>query len=613
MTLLSFRLLEVDLTSGDWRASAIPASEVEAFLGGASLAARVLLPELDSSVEPLDPGAPLLIMTGPLTGTAGPSVGRFVVAGRSPATGLWGESNVGGFFGPELRASGWDAVLIRGRAATPVYLLLRAGGVEVRSASHLWGQTDTHATQTRLKAELGDAQSRVLCIGEAGERLLPFALVLCDHGRVGGRTGMGALMGSKNLKAIVARGSEPIPVIDPGGFARIRGEANRALRGDNVSRSLREFGTASAADYLDYLGGMPKQYFTRGILEGAEAITGATVAETILSGVSTCHGCVIACGRRVRLEDGAERKGPEYETMVGFGPNLGIVDLAAVSRLGELCDRYGVDTISMSNVIGLAIHLAEIGRLSAADADGLNLAWGDPAVAEALVHRTVRREGLGAWLAEGARSLAARCGAPDVAAEVKNLEVAYHDPRALDGMGLVYATSPRGACHNQSDYFMVEIGQTMEEIGIEMFSRQGGAEKAENVARHQDWRTLGNALVLCHLANVPTSTVVELVNAAVGTSCDLGALLKCGERGWTLKRLVNLRLGLKPGDDRLPGHLLRPVSDGGAANYIPPIEAMLDAYYQVRDWDRGTGWPSAGKLRELGLDGLASEPSPKVA
>lgn len=613
MTVLSFRLLDVDLTLGTWHTRAISAEAVEAFLGGATLAARVLLPELIPSLDPLDSAAPLLVMTGPLTGTAGPSVGRFVVAGRSPATGLWGESNVGGFFGPELRASGWDAVMIRGRAATPVYLILRDEGVEVRSASHLWGQADTYETQARLRDELGDAHARVLCIGEAGERLLPFALVMCDHGRVGGRTGMGALMGSKNLKALVARGSEPIPLSDPARFARLRSEANRTLRGENTSRSLRDFGTASAADYFDYLGAMPKRYFTKGILKGSDALTGATVAETILSGVSTCHGCVIACGRKVRLADGAERKGPEYETMVGFGPNLGIIDLAAVTRLGEWCDRYGVDSISMSNVIGLAIHLAEIGCLTGPEANGLDLVWGNPSTAEALIHRTVRREGLGAWLAEGARSLAARCGVPDMAAEVKNLEVAYHDPRALDGMALVYATSPRGACHNQSDYFMVEIGQSIEEIGIDMLARQAGAEKAANVARHQDWRTLGNALVLCHLANVAPSTVVDLVNAAVGTDFDLRGLLQSGERGWTLKRMVNLRLGLQPGEDRLPGHLLRPLPDGGATDYVPPIEPMLDAYYQVRGWDRRTGWPNAEKLREVGLEGLAADPPPVVA
>lgn len=608
MSVLSFRLMEIDLTDGNWVAREIPGAPVESYLGGASLAARILLSELDPRRDPLHPAAPLLIMTGPLTGTAGPSVGRFVVCAQSPATGLWGESNVGGSFGAELRMSQWDGLLIRGRSPEPVYLMVADGVPQLRSAASLWGKTDTYETQARIREELGDPLVRVLAIGEAGEQQIPFGLVLCDHGRVGGRTGMGAVMGSKNLKAVATRGRAPIPVAVSDRFARLRSEANRALRDDTVSRSLRLYGTSSGSDYFDYLGSMPKRYFTRGELPGADQVSGTTVAETILSGVSTCHGCVIACGRKVRLGDGLERKGAEYETLVGFGPNLEILDLSAIHRLGELCDRYGVDTISMSNIVALAIHLADLGLLSPEETDGLSLRWGDPAVAEALIHRTVHREGVGAWLAEGARSLAARLGVPETAAEVKGLEVAYHDPRALDGMALVYATSPRGACHNQSDYFMVEIGQTIEELGIGMIGRQAGAEKAANVARHQDWRTVGNALVLCQLANVPVFTTLDLVNAALGTAFELPELMQAGERGWNVKRLVNLRLGLRPSDDRLPAHLLQPLPEGGAADYVPPVSEMLARYYQVRGWDPASGWPLPEKLHEIGISDLADHP-----
>jgi len=599
MTPIEFRLLEVDLGDGSWAAHSVPSSLVGSFLGGASLAARLLAPELTDQLDPGAPQAPLLFLTGPLTGTSGPSVGRFVICGKSPATKMWAESNAGGFFGPEMRASGWDGVLVRGRAPEPVYLYLHEGDVEVRPAAHLWGKTDTYETQARLREELGDPLTRVACIGQGGESGIPFALILCDHGRVAGRTGMGALMGSKNLKAVAVRGHREIPLADPARFHALRSQANRDLRQDTVTLSLRSSGSASAADYFNYLGSMPKRYFTRGELAGSSVISGAHMAETILAGVSTCHGCVIACGRKVRLDDGATRKGPEYETMVGFGPNLEILDLAAITRLGELCDRYGLDTISMSNVIGLAIHLRQEGFLQ--DSEGLNLEWGDPAIVEALIHRTVRRQGLGAWLAEGARALAARCGVPDSAAQVKGLEVAYHDPRAVDGMALVYATSPRGACHNQSDYFMVEIGQTVEEVGIGLFGRQDGALKAANVARHQDWRTVGNALVLCQFANVPPRVIADLVSAALGEAFDLDRIMLAGERGWQMKRLVNLRLGLTPRDDRLPGHLRRVLLDGGAAGYAIPLEEMLQAYYAARAWDPGDGRPSADRLLDLGL------------
>jgi aldehyde:ferredoxin oxidoreductase len=606
MNPISFRLLEVDLDTGSWQGRAIESGLVHEFLGGASLAARVLYRDLVPSLDPLSPEAPLLFMTGPLTGTAGPSVGRFVICARSPATGFWAESNAGGFFGPELRRTGWDGLLIRGRSPEPVYLWIGEDQVELRPAGHLWGTADTYQTQEQLRAELADPLVRVACIGAGGEARIPFALVLCDHGRVAGRTGMGAVMGSKNLKAVAVRGRREIPLADPDRFRAVRSQANRELKDDTMTLGLRTAGSASAADYFDYLGSMPKRYFTRGELPGASVISGAHVAETILSGVSTCHGCVIACGRKVRLDDNQTRKGPEYETMVGFGPNLEILDLAAITRLGELCDRYGLDSISMSNVIGLAFLLQQEGRLSLVECEGLELKWGDPEPVEELIHRTARRQGIGAWLAEGARSLALRCGAPETAAQVKGLEVPYHDPRAVDGMAIVYATSPRGACHNQSDYFMVEIGQTVDEAGVTLFGRQAGAVKAANVARHQDWRTVGNALVLCQFANVPPATVVDLVNAAIGSNYDLEGLLRAGERGWQLKRIVNLRLGLLPSDDRLPGLLRRLLPDGGAAGYDIPIDEMLGTYYAARDWDPQTGRPGQERLQRLGLGDAAA-------
>jgi aldehyde:ferredoxin oxidoreductase len=613
MSSISFRLLEVDLTTGVWQGRTIPGDLLGDFLGGASLAARLLYRDLTTELDPLAPEAPLLFLTGPLTGTAGPSVGRFVICGKSPATGLWAESNAGGFFGPELRFAGWDGLLIRGRSPGPAYLWISEELVEIRPADHLWGKADTYATQAQLRAELGDPLVRVACIGAGGEARIPFALVLCDHGRVAGRTGMGALMGSKNLKAVAVRGRSPLPLADPSRFHELRSRANRDLRDDTVTLSLRAAGSASAGDYFDYLGSMPKRYFTRGDLPGASIVSGANVADTILAGVSTCHGCVIACGRKVRLEDGPTRKGPEYETMVGFGPNLEILDLGAITRLGELCDRYGLDSISMSNVIGLAFLLKQEGRLPPQEVDGLNLEWGNSRAVEELIHRTASRQGIGGWLAEGARSLGRRLGVPEMAAEVKGLEVAYHDPRGVDGMALVYATSPRGACHNQSDYFMVEIGQTIEDVGVTLFERQAGAVKAANVARHQDWRTLGNSLVLCQFANVPPPTVVALTNAAVGTDYGLDGLLEAGERGWQMKRLVNLRLGLRPGDDCLPGLLRRPLPDGGAAGYDVPFDEMLHAYYAVREWDEETGRPSDGMLERLGLADEVNLESPAAA
>ncbi|HET7010097.1 MAG TPA: aldehyde ferredoxin oxidoreductase family protein [Anaerolineales bacterium] len=601
------RILTVDLGDGHTGVLEVSPEDARDYIGGASLAARLLYPFLLPTLDPLEASAPLVFLTGPLTGSAGPAVGRFVVCARSPATGLWGESNAGGFLGPELRAAGWDGIWITGRANAPAYLWISANRVEIRPAGHLWGKADTYETQSMIREEAGDRLVRVGAIGLAGEQRLPFAAILCDHGRLAGRTGMGAVMGSKNLKAVAVRGRGAVPLADPRLFGRLRSKANVALASDTVSLALRTAGSASGADIFDYWGMMPKRYFTRGLSPTSPVTSGANMADTILSGVSTCHACVIACGRKVRLEDGVERKGPEYETMAGFGPNLEIGDLAAIVRLGEWCDRYGMDSISVSNTLGLAYYLFQEGRLTDRDTDGLKLAWGDAGVAETLVHQTARRQGLGAFLAEGARALAERFGAPDAAAQVNGLEMPYYDPRGASGMALVFSTSPRGACHNQSDYHMVEIGQVHEELGIKLLSRQAGGEKARNVALHQDWRTIGNALVLCHFANPDPSDIAALLSHATGFDYSLGDLMKLGRRAWTLKRVINSRLGLTPKDERIPGHFLRPLEDGPTAGFVPDYEELTRAYYEERGWDARTGRPWPATLRDLGLADLVAE------
>jgi aldehyde:ferredoxin oxidoreductase len=370
---------------------------------------------------------------------------------------------------------------------------------------------------------------------------------------------------------------------------------------------MRQLGTSSGSDYFDYLAEMPKRYFSRGELPGVDQVSGATMAETILSGVSTCHGCVIACGRVVKLEDGVKRKGPEYESILGFGPNLEILDLRKITHLSELCDRYGLDTISMSNTIGLAFKLFELGIISGEDTGGLTLEWGDPDMVEALIHQTISGEGLGPHLSRGARKLAEYFGADDQAVQGNGLEIAYHDPRGSSGMAVVYASSPRGACHNQSDYFMVDIGASIDEIGVTMENRLGGGEKADSIARHQDWRTVGNALVMCQFANVPTQEVVELLSLATGFDYSLEEVMLAGERGWNMKRCFNLKMGLHASDDRLPPPLLQPYEDGAANGYAPPFAEMMAAYYRVRDWDPTSGAPSRVKLAALGLDGIVVE------
>lgn len=579
----------------------IPADWERDYLGAASLAARILYEYLTPDLAPLSPEAPLLFLTGPLTGTAGPAVGRFVICARSPLTRLWGESNCGGFWGPELRKAGFDGLQVTGRAAEPVYLWIQDGEVEIRNASHLWG-LETYQTQEAIAREVGRRNPRVAVIGPAGEAQIPISVILTDHGRVAGRTGMGAVMGSKNLKGVAVKGSGKVPVASPE-YATTRSRANRELKEDNFTAVAQELGTAGGADYFDYLGDMPKKYFRTGVFEGVYNITGATMSETILKGIKACHGCVIACGRVVQLSEvDPQQKGPEYETIVGFGPNLGIDDLAFITRANDWCDRYGLDTISLSNTLGFAFALFEDGLITEKDTDGLVLVWGDTGVVESLIHKTARQDGFGSVLAGGARSLGRTYNAEKLAVQVNGLEIAYHDPRGASGMALIYATSPRGACHNQSDYYFADLlGYIETSLGMEYYERHAGVEKVKNIVIHQNWRTVFNALVMCLLANVPPSRIKDLINAATGREYTLPDLLEVGDRAWNLKRVINNRLGLTRANDILPKALLEPFKDGGAAGYQIPFDEMIRAYYEIRGWEPDTGFPSIEKLTKLGL------------
>jgi aldehyde:ferredoxin oxidoreductase len=600
-------VLKVDLTTGKTEEYRIPETWEKDFLGGASLAARLLYDSLLPHLDARSPEAPLLFMNGPLTGTAGPTVGRFVICGKGPATGLWAESHIGGFWGPELRLAGYDGLWITGKSREPVYLWINEGRLEVRKAAHLWGK-DTYETQTLVKEEVGRKSAHVAVIGQAGERGVLYAGIFCDHGRTAGRTGLGTVMGTKNLKAVAVYGKKgTLPLARSGLYTNLRSASNRALKQDNQTKVMHELGTASAANYSEYLGAMPSRYFHQGSFENVDNVSGSKMSESILSGTSACQACVIACGRVVTLDDGARRKGPEYETVVSFGPNLLVDDLAAITRLGELCDRYGMDTISAGNTIGLAFYLYEQGVITLKDTGGLALKWGDIEVIEELIHLTARREGIGEVLAHGSRFLGRYFGREEEAVQVNGLEVAYHDPRGVSGMALSYATSPRGACHNQSDYFLVDWGNTNEEAGIGYFSRHAGEEKAANVARHQDWRTVNNSLVMCIFANVLPNTQAELINAACGLNWDVKELMRCGERGWNLKRAINHRLGLTRKNDKLPKALLEAYQEGGSAGYVVPFDEMIRAYYGARGWDPGTGQPTRKKLVELGLGDIVKD------
>ncbi|MBK7452675.1 MAG: hypothetical protein IPJ46_02865 [Anaerolineales bacterium] len=418
-------ILKINLTTGTTEEYVIPKEWERDFLGGASLAARILYPYLTKELDPLSPESPLLFINGPLTGTSGPTTGRFVICGKSPATQLWAESNIGGFWGPELRKAGYDGLWVTGKSNSPVYLWVEEGRLEVRNAASVWGK-DVYQTQELIKEDVGVKGARVAVIGQAGERGVLYSSICCDHGRMAGRTGLGAIMGSKNLKAIAVYGKKKIEVADEERYFALRSEANRTLKQDNQARIVHELGSASAANFAEYLGQMPAKYYHQGSFANVDNISGSKMSESILA-------------------------------------------------------------------------LYEMGKLTKQDTGGIELTWGNFMAVRQLIHMIARREGLGELFSRGSRQFGAAFGAEDEAVQVNGLEVAYHDPRGVSGMALAYATSPRGACHNQSDYFMVDWGNTQENIGITYFDRHAQAEKAANVARHQNWRTFFNSFRDVHL------------------------------------------------------------------------------------------------------------------
>ena len=599
-------LLLVDLTTQAIDRKEIPSEWLVDFIGGSGLGVRILWDFLRPDLDPLAPENPLLWINGPLTGTAGPTTGRFTICGRSPQTGLWGESNIGGFVGPELRFAGYYGVFITGRSPKPVYIWIHNEKVELRNADHLWGKTDIYETQRVIRAEIGETQAKVASIGLAGENGVAFSGIFSDHGRTAARTGMGTLMGSKNLKALAVRGTGKISIENPEVYKKLRVEANKNLLQENLTSVFKATGTSGSAEYFQILGDMPQKYWTAPSFEGVSQISGGQMAETILVGTAACQGCVISCGRVVSVEDGpyatkGNVKGPEYETLCSFGSQLLVEDLAQITALGNLCDRLGMDTISAGNTIALAYLLFERGMITKNDTGGLELNWGDATPCFQLLEQMARKEGFGVFLAEGSKALAKRFGDEDLAVQINGLDVAMHDPRAFSGQALAYVTSPRGGCHNQGDYFMIELGGSMDALGLPMTDRFEDLGKAHLVARHQYWRTICNSLVYCFFAVVDPSMILNLFRTATGLDWTLEELILAGERSWNLKRMYNCRLGLTPKTEKLPKLLLRSLPDGGQMGHVPEIEAMLDEYYQACGWDRLSGKPLPEKLRSLNL------------
>ena len=604
------KLLVVDLTRGELKDEPLDQATAHDFVGGAGYAARYLYDELKPGTDPLGPDNTLVFMTGPLVGTRAPSCGRHEVCALSPLTGIWGESSSGGFWGAELRFAGYDGIVVRGQSERPVWLSIVEGQRPVlRDASGLWG-LDTYDTQARVREELGDAKARVASIGPAGENLVLYAAIMNDHGRAAGRTGMGTVMGSKKLKAIAVRGRQRVGLAHQEAFHEAARRAVEIVKEDITTQVFHQMGTANAVDLLYMWGSLPIKYWTGHDFDECTLLSGVTMAETILTRAVPCFGCLVACGREVTLKAtqyGVEVvDGPEYETIAMFGSSLLVSDLRGIAYANHLCNRYGLDTITTGASIGLAYLLYERGILTSDDTGGLPLRWGDIETAQTLIEMIARRQGFGDVLAEGTKRMAVRYGAEDLAVQVNGLELPGHDPRAFSGMGVEYATSPRGACHQQGDMYMVDMGLTIEEAGIVPGNRFATRGKAKVAVHLQNWRSLYGSLIMCNFVNPTAPVLAEMLRAATGSNVDVEWCRRAGERIFSIKRAINNRLGVRRGNDRLPQALMIPLR-GGSKRHTPGMQKLMQEYYRVREWDWDTGRPSRGKLISLGLAQVAED------
>ncbi len=587
------QILVADLSEGEISTLKMDPVISNLFLGGSGFASRFLYEHLDSLVDPLGSKNMLFFMTGPLTGTLAPCTGRHVVCGKSPLTNLWGESHVGGHFGAFLKFSGFDGILIKGQAETPVTLHIDDGKATLHSATDLWGEM-TGPTQKALKDELGRVQ--VCCIGPAGENLVKFASIVTDE-RVSARCGLGAVMGSKKLKAIAVGGKAKVPIHAPDEFRKLA-QSSRKTLGEAMSM-LSDQGTIMYVDIGMMFNDMPIKYFQEIEFDDAELINAKSMAK-ILIGRSACYSCPIGCGRRVSVPEYEldDVGGPEFQTVAAFGSNLLISDLRKITLMNHLCNQYGMDTISCGSTIAFTTHLCDIGKAD------YGFTWDNPDQVIENIHTIANREGIGDLLAEGSLSVARKHSAEDIVLHVRGLEIPNHDPRAFSGMATVYTIASRGASHMEGDMYSVDMGADVRKLGIVGGDRLENEKKGEIAARAQDFRAFFDSVIMCHFAIVPPETIIELLNMAVGSSYQFDDILKIGARSVTMKRLLNLKCGLKTLDEKLPKPLLTPHAESVTDDFVPDVDAQLEEYYGYRKWDRKSGQPSDTALEKLGLSDI---------
>ncbi len=578
------RVLRVDLTTGELDDLAIEESAYRDFLGGSGLAAHLFFKLKGYKADPLSADNPLILMNGPLSGTSLPGCSRLEVCARSPLTGIWGESSMGGTASAALKRTGYDGIVFLGASDEPVYLFLTDRRAELIKASHVWGK-DAFETELLLKREHGDAKVEVMCIGQAGENLVRYASVVNDQGSLAGRSGMGAVMGSKKLKAVVVGGKSKCPVADPDAYKTVRNLGLTNLKKSIFAEGLTLFGTAGGVELSAAIGDVPvKNWRQAQWSEGAERLSGVTLAETILKKNRSCYACPVACKRVVEIADEgygmAEGPGPEYEGLNALGMMLKIDNLSVVVKANALCNAYGMDCISTGGTIAYATEAFEKGLITERKTGGITLGWNRPDVLIELVRLIAMREGFGDQLADGCRVMAERYGGSEFAIEVKGMECPMHDPRALWSMALGYATSIRGACHNRDTNLGLEMGMDdLSEIGCARTKPHSADGKAVMTVHSQDIASVLDSAVMCIFAwkgmGSTIAIVRDMINSVTGYGLSDADLLETGKRIWCLKRAIGNLCGATREDDRVPSRIVRPHEEGEGSDLLRALNPLI--------------------------------------
>ncbi len=590
------KILRVNLSTGTCTTEALELDKAKKFIGGRGLGTKLFMEEVSPTVDALDIANKLIVATGPLTGTPTPTGGRYMVVTKSPLTGTIASSNSGGYWGAELKFAGYDVIIVEGKASEPVYLMIEDDKVEIRSAAHLWGKVVSETTELLMK-EIPE-KSRVMTIGPAGEKLSFMAAIMNEMDRAAGRSGVGAVMGSKNLKAITVRGTQKVEVADPEALKEVVKSCTTKIRENGVTgQGLPTYGTAVLVNIINENGVFPVNNFQTSQFADAEELSGETLTEKYLVRKDPCYRCPIACGRYCKVDD-IEGGGPEYETIWAFGGDCGVSDMGSVIKANYWCNEMGLDTISTGATIAAAMELVQKGLIQPSELGGIPLEFGNNEAVVTWTKMIGLREGFGDKMADGSYRLTDAYGVSELSMSVKKQELPAYDPRGIQGQSLQYATSNRGGCHVRGYMISPEILGLPEKL--DRFSLEG---KAAWVKIFQDLTAFIDASGLCLFTSFAMGApdYAAMISAVIGTEMTADDVLMSGERIWNLERMFNLSAGITPDQDTLPRRLLEDeIVDGPSKGSITHLDVLLPEYYNLRGWGVD-GIPTAERKALLGL------------